>query len=145
MTGSLASADPHARSHEIVGGRALDAADPTHNVPAAACLVCGRTDRRVLHRVSLTPPDMAAASLPASEPPVLCLTHYAAAMRSVGTPTPTGNCPRCIACGFDDPGYFGPVATFPLQSGIPVTQPVYRACARHLAEAIAALTQEASA
>jgi hypothetical protein len=145
VTEDHADAPPGQRVCEVVGGRALDAADPTHEVQPDACLACGSTDRRQLHRVSLTPPVMAAAGLPASRPPVLCLADYGTAMRSVGTPSPTGNCPRCIACQHGDDSYFGPVAVWPLQSGIPATQPVYRACDRHLAEAIAALTQEAPA
>ncbi|WP_146073753.1 hypothetical protein [Amycolatopsis sp. CA-126428] len=135
---------PDQGTGEIVGGPARDAADPTHGVQPDACLVCDRTDLRQLHRLSLTPPDMAAAGLPAARPAVVCLTHYAAAMRSVGTPTPTGGSPTCIACHHGDPGYFGPVAAFPLQPGS-ASRPIYRACARHLAEAIVALTQEAPA
>lgn len=145
MTEDHADVSPDQSTGEVGGGRAMDAADPTHGVQPDACLACGSTDQHQLHRVSLTPPVVAAAGLPASRSPVVCLTHFAAAMRSVGTPSPTGNCPRCIACQHGDDGYFGPVATWPLQSGIPATQPVYRACDRHLAEAIAALTQEAPA
>ncbi|MGW5743837.1 hypothetical protein [Amycolatopsis sp. NPDC003861] len=143
MTEDHADVPPDQGAGEIVGGRALDAADPTHEVQPDACLVCDRTDRRQLHRVSLTAQDMAAAGL-GGRPPVVCLTHYAAAMRSVGTPTATGGSPTCIACHHGDPGYFGPVAVFPLQPG-PAARPSYRACARHLAEAIVALTQEAPA
>lgn len=129
---------------EIVGGQLLDAADPAHGIQPDACLVCRTTDARQLHRVSLYPPDLAAAGLPAGRPPVVCLAHYEAALRSLGQPTPAGNHNSCIACHHGDTGYFATVAVWPLRL-TSAAQPTYRACVRHLAGAIASLTQEASA
>jgi len=135
---------PDQGAGEIVGGRLLDAADPTHGVQPNACLVCGSTNPRQLHQVSLYPPDMAAAGLPANRKPIVCLPHYEAALRGLGTPTPAGNHNSCIACKHGDPGYFATVAVWPLHP-TSAAQPNYRACVRHLAETIAALAQEAPA
>ncbi|SEC95312.1 hypothetical protein SAMN04489727_5735 [Amycolatopsis tolypomycina] len=144
MTEDHADIPPAQGSGEIVGGRLLDAADPTHGVRPDACLVCRTTDRRQLHQLSLYPPDLAAAGLPAGARPVVCLTHYEAALRSLGQPSPAGNHNSCIACRHGDPGYFATVAIWPLRM-TSAAEPTYRACVRHLAEAIATLTQEAPA
>lgn len=112
---------------QLVGGPLLDAADPAHGVQPDRCVVCAT--ERDLTRTHLDGPAS-----------IVCLPHYDAAMRRLGSPRLT-SVRTCTRCPGDDPDRFGVTAAWPLgthQQG----QAVIYACRRHLAESIAALVRD---